>query len=426
MRPSAIRALVALNVSRDKRGAFSSVFGVTIGIAALVFFVSLGLGISRVVREKVFPVDMRLIEVVPSQVALPGLFGAGALDEAMVERLGALEGVTHVYRKMSVRVPAVSRYDGDFFGSRLHMGIEVIAIGVEPGLVKDDVKMGAFEDLGEGKPIPAIAASRLLEIYNKSFAPARNLPALSPTLVVGFQFPVEFGRSFVAATKGGPVTQGAMQLVGVSERGLLAGVTIPLSVAKRLNAAGGVDAATYSAVTLEVDSPGRVSLLVPAINSMGLKVDDGDRRMAQNAGAAVTVTTSAMALLSFLICVLAAVNIAHALSASVRARARELAVMRAVGASQADVKALVFAEAAWLGTLGGALGAAVAVASAFALDWAARALLPDFPFKPDSFFRVPWYLPVLGVALGLLAAVAGAVLPARAAAAVDPSRTLAG
>ncbi len=426
MTAGALARLVRLSLTRDRRGALSSIFGVTIGIAALVFFVALGLGVGRVVREKVFPLEAQLIEVVPSQLNLAAILGAGQIDQAAVDRLAALPGVKHVYRKMNVRVPAVSRYDGDFFGSRLHMGLEVIAVGVDPDLVRADVKLGNFTDVAPDAPIPAVAASRLLEIYNKTFAPARSLPQLSPALVVGFEFPVEINRSFVAATKPGPVTEAKMQLVGVSERGLLAGVTIPLDTAIRLNKASQVDADSFSAVTLEADGPSRVPELVAQVKSMGLKVDEQERRLAENAGAAVMLTTSAMALLSLLICLLAAVNIAHALSASVRARSKELGIMRAGGASRADVRALVFAEAAALGLIGGVLGTALAVVVALGIDAAALHYLPPFPFKPDTFFELPWQLPLGGIALGVLSALIGAYLPGRDAAAIDPARALAG
>jgi hypothetical protein len=359
-------------------------------------------------------------------VNLGGLLGSGQIDQPLVDRLAAIPGVTHAWRKMSVRVPAVSRYDGDFFGSRLRMGLEVIAVGVDPDLVRADVKLGQFSDSGPNAPIPAVAASRLLEIYNKTFAPARSLPQLSPALVVGFQFPVEINRSFVVATKPGPVIDTTMQLVGISDRGLLAGVTIPLDTAVRLNKASGVDAQSFSGVTLEAADPSHVPEIAATVKSMGLKVDEAERRMAENAGAAVMLTTSAMALLSLLICVLAAVNIAHALSASVRARAKELGIMRAVGASKADVRALVFAEAGTLGLLGGVVGVALAVGAALAVDAAALRYLPQFPFKPDTFFHLPWTLPLAGVALGVVSSLLGAFLPGRDAAAIDPARTLAG
>jgi ABC-type lipoprotein release transport system permease subunit len=421
---AALRRLVGLQLGRDRRGALSSIFGIAVGVAALVFFVALGLGVGRVVRERIFPVDASLVEVVPSQLSL-GILG-GKLDQAAVDRLAALPGVAHAWRKMTVRVPAVSIYDGDFFGRRLRMGIEVLAVGVDPELVRADVKLGDFADPGPGQPIPAVAASRLLEIYNKSFAPARSLPQLNGALLLGFRFPVEWNRSFVAATPPGPVTSSQAQVVGVSDRGLLAGLTIPLDVAVRLNREAGADATTFSAVTLQASSPDRVPALVAAVKDMGLRVDDQERRLAENTGAAVAITTGALALLSALICLLAAFNIAHALSASVRARERDLGVLRAVGASRRDVARLVLAEAAVLGLAGGVAGTLIAGLAALAANMLAARVLPDFPFKPDTFFAAPAWLPLLGVALGVLAALGGAWLPARRAAAVDPARVLAG
>lgn len=424
MKLASLRKLVGLQLTRDRRGALSSSFGIAIGIASLVFFVALGLGVGRVVREKIFPVDTSLIDVVPSQLSI-GLFG-GKLDQDAVDRLAALPGVKHAYRKMNVRVPAVSFYDGDFFGRRLRMGIEVLAVGVDPDFVKADVQLGDFSDPGVGKPIPVVAASRLIEIYNKSFAPARSLPQLSATMLVGFSFPVDWNRSFVAAVAPGPVTSSQLQVVGVSDRGLLAGVTVPLDVAVRLNKSANADAATFTGVALQASSPSDVPAIVAAVKEMGLRVDDQERRMSENAGAAVAITTSAMALLSALICLLAAFNIAHALSAAVRARERELGVMRAVGASRTDIFTLVLAEAVVLGVLGGLVGTLTAVLAASGVDMLAARVLPEFPFKPDTFFLVPAWLPLLGVGLGMVAAIAGAWFPARRASRVDPARVLAG
>jgi putative ABC transport system permease protein len=426
MRWNSLARLVRLNLSRDRRGAISSAFGVGVGIGALVFFVALGLGVGKVVRERVFPVDSSLVDVVPPQISLGALLGGGKLDQDTVDRLAALPEVAEVYRKMNVRVPAVSRYEGDFFGSRLRMGLEILAVGVDAGLVKEDVELGEFRDPGPEAPIPGIASTRLLEIYNKSFAPARRLPQLSPALIAGFMFPVEFNRSWVAATVPGPSIPTRVQVVGVSDHGLLAGITVPLDTAIRLNRQAGADAETFTGVTLRAKDPAGVPHIVAAVKEMGLEVDDQERRMAENAGAAVAIITSALALLSCLICLLAAVNIAHALSASVRARAREIGVMQAVGASRADVRALVLGEASVIGFLGGAVGTLGAVVLALAVDRLASVWLPPFPFKPESFFDFPVVLLIGGLLLGTVASLAGALVPGQRAAATDPARTLAG
>ncbi|MCY1020792.1 ABC transporter permease [Pyxidicoccus sp. MSG2] len=426
MRLDALSRLVRLSLARERKGAFFSAFGVAMGVGALVFFVGLGLGVGRVIREKIFPTDARLVDVVPAAVSLGSLLGGGKLDAATVDRLRALPGVEDAYRKMNVRVPAVTRYDGVFFGTKLRMGMEVLAVGVEPGLVKGDVQLGEFKDPGDGQPIPALVSTRLLELYNKTFAPARKLPQLSANMLVGFGFPVEFNRSYVAATGGGPTRTATTQVVGASDRAMLAGITIPLDTAVRINREAGVDSESFTGVTLVAKDPSQVPGIVDAVKGMGLEIDDQERRMAENTGAAVALVTSALALLSILICLLAAVNIAHALSASVRARAKEIGVMQAVGASRADVRGIVLAEAAVVGLLGGAAGTAIALLLAFVVNRLASGYLPNFPFKPDSFFSFPWPVVVGGVLLGLLAALAGAYFPARRAAATDPARTLAG
>lgn len=423
MRIGSAARLVQLQLVRDRRSWVSSTFGVTVGVTALCFFVALGLGITAVVRERIFPVDARLVEVVPSPLSV-GLLG-GTLDEATVGRLGALPGVGSVHRKMTVRVPAVTFYEGDFFGRPLRMGAEVLAVGVDPSLVRADVTMGDFADPGAEKPIPAVLASRLVELYNKGFAPARKLPHLSATMVTGFQFPIEWNRSYVTAASGRS-TPGAAQVVGVSDRGLLAGITIPLEAARRINQAGGVDATNYSAAVLELASPEAVPATVAAVKEMGLGIEDSDRRMAEQVGAAVALTTTALGLLSVLICVLASFNIAHALSASVRARERELALMRAVGARRVDVFLLVVLEASVIGVLGGAFGVVGAASLGHLVDRWAPELLPPFPFQPDSFFLWPTWLLGLGFAVATLAALGGAVLPALRASRLDPARVLAG
>jgi putative ABC transport system permease protein len=416
------------NLRRDKGGALLSALGVAAGVGALLFFLALGLGVGETVRTKVFPVEATLLEVVPPQLSLGKLLGGGQLDEDALTRLRALPGVQAAYPKMALRVPAVSRYQGAFFGSDLSMAIEVVEVGVDPGLLASVVPADKFRDPGDGSPdaIPCVVSSRLLEIYNKSFAPARHLPRLTGQLVQGFQFPVELGVSFVSDV-GHLLHQGThLEVEGTSDRAMLAGVTVPLATVKRLNALYKQDASTYTAVTLQAGTPDAVPGIAQAVREMGFTVDDEDRQQAEHAGAAVELITAALALLSALIVALAAVNIAQTLFAALRARARELAVMRAVGATRGAILAMVLGEAAMIGALGGALGAIGARLLALGTDAVAFRVLPEFPFKPETFFAFPAWLGLLGLGVGLGAATLGALAPARAASRLDPARVLAG
>lgn len=422
----ALLRLTRANLRRERKSAGLSIFGVAVGVGALVFFVALGLGVGKLVRTRIFPVDASLLEVVPPPVSVGGLLGSARLDQAAVDRLSKLPGVKAVYRKMAVRVPATSRYDGAFFGANMHIGVEVLAVGVDPKLVEPDVVGGRFADPGPGQPIPAVASKRLLAIYDQSFAPARHLPRLTPEMLAGFTFPLLLGHSYVTRASERRTLETRLRVVGFSDRAPLAGVAIPLAAAERLNRAFGKDAGTFSAVTLRAADPSRIGALEAAVRSRGFSIDDSGRKLAHRAAVAVTLVTSALALLSVLICVLAAVSIAHAQLASVRARVKEVGIWRAVGARKRDVAGLIFAEAVVVGLCGGAIGTLAAWGASAVVEHLASSVLSSLPFGPVGVFDFRPWLVVLGIGLGGLAAVAGAIWPARRAAAVDPARVLAG
>ena len=84
----------------------------------------------------------------------------------------------------------------------------------------------------------------------------------------------------------------------------------------------------------------------------------------------------------------------------------------------------MLAEAALVGLAGGVLGVLLAWLAARGADAAALRLLPDFPFRPETFFLFPPWLFALGVGVSVAAAVLGALAPAALAARVDPARTI--
>ena len=97
----------------------------------------------------------------------------------------------------------------------------------------------------------------------------------------------------------------------------------------------------------------------------------------------------------------------------------------AIGATAGDMIKWMLALALTVGFCGGAVGAPVAYLMSLGADYLARTQLPDFPFKPESFFAFPPWL--RGGALGFAAlfALLGAFGPARRAGKVDPAAALA-
>jgi hypothetical protein len=410
------------NLAREIGALAVSAGGVALGIGCLVFFLALGRGVRSVVGS-VFPVSAREVEVVVPQVGIGSFLGELKLDDALVARLRAVPGVAGAYPRLALRIPAVTRYNGLFFGREIHMGLELVGSGVPADLIGADARV-PFTDGGEGKPIPVVLNRRFLELYNKVFAPQRGLPTLTDSMLIGFQFPVELGRSYIAGKTLPNAYESALVLAGFSDRAPLAGVSLPLDTVRRINARFGQETGSYTSVLLRARDSQAVTGLAAAVKKMGLEVDESERNRALQIGAAVSLVTAALSLLATLITALAAVNIAQTFYAEVRERTREIGVMRAVGATRGDVASLLLVEAAATGIAGGVLGVLLAFAGGWAIDSLARTALPDFPFKPQSFFVFRAVHVLLGLGVAIVAALSGAFFPARAAARLDPARAL--
>jgi ABC-type lipoprotein release transport system permease subunit len=235
---------------------------------------------------------------------------------------------------------------------------------------------------------------------------------------------VKVGLSIVPLKTEDRVYETRLQLVGLSDRVPIYMMAMPLETVRRLHAEYGKADQGYTQVSVLARRPADVPAITAAVRRMGLSVDEGERATAERVGTVVLVTTGALVFLAVAMCALAALAIAQSLSASVRGRTREIAVLQALGASPGDVRVVVLAEGAMVGLAGGILGAALAAALAALADRAALSLLPDFPFRPETFFAFPGWLAALGVVVPAAAAVLGALAPAAVAARVDPARTL--
>jgi putative ABC transport system permease protein len=454
MKTRAVVALVRQNLARGRRGFVLSVFGIAVGIASLTFFLALSAGVRHVVLGQVFPVGQ--IEVVPSTQSVGGPMsvfsslsgGPKPLTEEVARALEARPEVRAAYRRSKLAFPARAWGGQEIFGKSFYT--ELVAEGIDPkAMAGESLGPESFADrLGTHKtcnadseciageycpwdthacepPVPAVISPFIVELYNGTIAAQTGLPKVGKFLagrLRGIVFNIELGRSFIGASKTGVEPhQRRVMLVGISPHAAQLALTMPLGYVQAWNQQYASGAPALSSLVLELHKGGEVTRLTAAVRQMGFDVADSG---AERAGLAITLVTLLFALVSFAMVSIAAINIAHSFFRTVAERRRELGVMRAVGASAGDVRRLVLAEAALIGLVGGAAGILVARLAAFAIDAASRRWVPDFPFKPDTYFSFGWTL--LGAALGcsILACMLGAFWPARAAARLEPTEAL--
>ncbi len=445
--------LVGVELRRHMGGLVVGGAGVVFGITALVFFLGLMLGIREAVLGEALPVDR--FEVEPKTRNLDLLMlrfavGSDTIEEDKLEELANVPGVTAVYPKMKVTVPALASGGAALFGAGLQS--EVVADGIDPALVGDEVgdafhwteiepavpcvtssecPEGAYcGDGGYGRAgqcrqyLPVLLSNHLLELYNGSLRRAYNLPRLNPEAAVGFEFELAFGVSTLRRLPAGRAARERARVVGFSDRAIAVGVTLPLEFVRNLNAAFSSSEAAdaYHSAIVEVADRTAVPAVVASVQGMDLVVKGHG---AQQVATLVAVSTVLIVIMGGGMIVIATLSVAHVFLVIVLQRQREIGVLRAVGARKADIGVAILAQAAIIGGAAGALGVAAAVAAARIIERFAAGHIPDFPYTPETLFVLPWWLLIGSMAVAVMACVAGAAIPAARAVAKDPAEVLA-
>ncbi len=390
-----------------------SVAGIALGVGVLVVIVALGLGVRGAVLDEVvqrLPLDT--VEVVPKSVNLGliklgggSLLGGRVIDDGTVAVLRSIPDVAAVYPKLEVKLPLGARGGESLLGKNLYA--DLFVNGLPEELVRPEVG-DAFADNPDYMPV--VISSQLLELYNSSVASTLGTPQLTPQTLIGIEFDVWIGKSLILGQQGAKTTgRERAKVVGVSRHAVKLGASLPMATARRLLAKYAEEApATYGSVVLKARSAADVPAITKAVREQGLDVD----QTAQQAADMMSGATALASLVGVLVLVLAALNIAHSFVAMLAERRRELGILRAVGASRADMLGLVLTQAGFLGALGGLFGVIAGWLVCMLADASASVLLPDFPFKPKSFFALPWWLALAALGAAMLAAIVGAAWPA--------------
>ena len=128
---------------------------------------------------------------------------------------------------------------------------------------------------------------------------------------------------------------------------------------------------------------------------------------------ALTLAVAGIAAISLAV---AGILVMNVMLVAVAQRTSEVGLLKAVGATAADIRHLFFAEAVWLSLTGGTIGFALGHAG----SWLIRLAYPDLPAWP------PVWASVAGVATALITGIIASLLPASRAARLDPVIALSG
>jgi putative ABC transport system permease protein len=183
------------------------------------------------------------------------------------------------------------------------------------------------------------------------------------------------------------------------------------------------DQPVYSSISARVKNPAQVQAVEDAIKKMGFStfsILDASRGLQQ----VFRVLYAFLGIFGSLALIVASIGIVNTLVMAILERRREIGIMKAIGASDGDVKKLFFAEAGAMGIFGGIVGVALGWAIGQVINLGTNVYMKRQGFPPEHFWAVPLWLVVFAILFAFVVSLVSGLYPAGRAARLDPVQAL--
>ncbi len=444
--------------------------GISVGVASLVAMLSLGIGLQQLASRRLEKSGLFDTVVATSRRDLrnfreqredgPAPADSPALDEAARQKIEHLPGVVEAYPDIrfttEVRfgdkphlttvagVPfsaktnndAFEGVQGSFFSSEAapeailqkSFAEELLGIKHKPGASDADTNIAELARPLLGKELTMRYAQR---IASPTGSHSASISASSSEIGSDESRPVDNTAYSVVSQ------QQALKIVGVTDldpdtmRGTArARVFLPLKLVQELHVMQSSLRDTppsgepaFSSLSVRVASPNQVPAVEDAIKKMGFNafsLVDATRSMRQF----FAVLDGFLAIFGSLALAVASIGIVNTLVMAILERRREIGIMKAIGASDADVRGLFFAEAGAMGLVGGAVGVTLGWVIGRLINFGTNIYLKRQNFPPAEIWSVPLWLVLSAVAFSIVVSLVSGLYPAARAARLDPVQAL--
>jgi putative ABC transport system permease protein len=428
--------------------------GISVGVASLVAMLSLGIGLQQLADRRLAKSGLFDTVVVTSRREMrnfnreqeesgPAPADSPSLDETARQNIQQVPNVSEAYPEirfvtelryedqphlsMVAGLPSSARSNeafdgmqGTFFSSEsaaeviLQKSFAAQLLGVKPRPGADEVNLADVAT-------PLLGKELIMRYAERTATPTSGDRAAST------------GYSVVSREQ-------SLKIVGIcdldpdSMRGQArARVFLPLVLAENLhvmqpsdlrdttNVLGGK--VTYTALEVRVKSPKYVQPVENAIKKMGFNtfsIVDATKNLRQF----FAVLDLFLGIFGSLALAVASIGIINTLVMAILERRREIGIMKAIGASDTEVRGLFFAEAGAMGVFGGALGVCLGWAIGRAINLGTNVYLKRQHFPPEQIWLVPWWLVISAIVFAIVVSMISGLYPASRAARLDPVQAL--
>ena len=424
--------------------------GIGVGVASLVAILSLGVGLQDLISQRLNASGLFNAVIVNSRIEGRGGFGgrgrggfAGPndgvntdvpprpLDDDARRDLAQIPGVAEVYPE--VRFPTGIKFADNTYQT------------IVSGVPQSGKGTGAFDGIEGAFFSSPDAAEAILQVEL-----AKQLSPSNPNALIGKNVTLNYAeRQDLPASSSGGIS-GGFQVVPHDENLRIVGIVesqpasagggfgqvrlmIPLALAEKLQAAqgndlrsvlgGGAGRTNYPTLTVKVVNPAQVEAVETAIKAKGFgafSLLDASK----NLKLLFDVLDAFFGSFGGLALVVASLGIVNTLVMAILERRREIGILKALGASDADVKMLFFTEAGCMGFAGGVVGVVIGWLISRGINLGANIYLHRQNLPSAELTAVPVWMAAAAIGIAIVVSLLAGLYPASRAAKLNPVEAL--
>jgi putative ABC transport system permease protein len=370
-----------------------TILGLSIGIGAILFLVSLGYGLQRILIEKITNDDALLsLDVFPSKS------GILKLDDSSIKKIKALDGVAEVS-------PVVTLASQISYGG---LSGDTTLNAVEPSyfrLSAMETLIGDFFTKDDKKSVViSKAVARLFNIADNEI--------VGKKIKLSIIMPKGDDSNFVDVIDKGEFTVKGM--IAEEDYSL---TYLPYSEIESLKIK------EYQQLKVKAVNNSKVEPLRNSIESMGFTIAALSDTVDQ-ANKIFRAVQIVLAIFGTIALFVSAIGMFNTMTIALLERIQEIGIMRAIGASHRDISALFLMEATLMGFLGGCGGIVIGFLVGEIFNLGINILATNLGGQPvNLFYRPLWFVLTIVIFSTIVGFLTG-VFPARKASKLNPLSAL--
>jgi putative ABC transport system permease protein len=378
-----------------KMRTFLTILGVGVGIGTVLFLVSLGYGLERVISQKIGSDDALLsLDISPGSSAI-------TLNSESTDKMSKIPYVQEVSPLLN-------------FSAQVSLGQltgDSLVYATRPSFFRlGGINTESGTNFTQNNSYEAVISTAAAKLFN-----------LTPDSAIGKELSLSL---VMPKANQGNADESIMikrndkyKIVGVISDDATSYIFIPMDTIADLNIN------TYSQLKLKVADKQYIESVRTAVIDQGFLVSSISDTLDQ-ADKIFRVVQIVLSLFGLVALIVSAIGMFNTMTIALMERITEIGIMRSIGASQFDVMLLFLIESLLMGFLGGVGGIAIGYSAGELANFGLNLLARNFGGQSiDVFYRPMWFVGLILIFSSVIGLLTG-VFPAQKAAKLNPLSAL--